>query len=91
MPALAERANEPVHQHLFFDGDDGYWFVRSGEWKLVSNKDGEHELYNLDNDIGKFMDLAVQHQSLVIDLHQAYQTWRSEMGHGITAPGDRTQ
>jgi hypothetical protein len=80
LPALAERANEPVHQHLFFDGDDGYWFVRSGEWKLVSNKD-----------IGKFMDLAVQHQSLVIDLHQAYQTWRSEMGHGITAPGDRTQ
>ena len=77
-----------LHQHLFFDGDDGYWSVRSGDWKLVSNKAGELELYNLNDDIGESTNIASQYQNRVDDLHQAYQSWRNEMAPRITAPGD---
>jgi arylsulfatase A-like enzyme len=87
LPVLTKESNDPLHTHLFFDGYDGYWSVRSGDWKLVSNKDGELELYNLKDDIGETTDIASQYQNKVNDLHQAYQTWRNEMAPRITSEG----
>jgi arylsulfatase A-like enzyme len=83
LPALQGESTEPLHQNLFFDGDDGYWSVRASAWKLVSNKQGDLELYNLNDDIGESTDLAEQHPNKVQELHKSYQTWRNEMAPRI--------
>ena len=59
LPTLSGKTSGRVHEHLFFDGDDGYWSVRSGGWKLVSNKAGELELYNLEDDLAESTDIAL--------------------------------
>jgi arylsulfatase A-like enzyme len=84
LPTLTKKTNDTVHQNLFFDGDDGYWSIRSGGWKLVSNKDGGLELYDLKDDIGESTNIASQYQHKVNDLHHAYQSWRYEMAPRIT-------
>ena len=83
LPALQGESTDPLHQNLFFDGDDGYWSVRAGVWKLVSNKQGELELYNLGDDIGETTDLSAQHPNKTQELNTAYQTWRNEMAPRI--------
>ncbi|MDP6041325.1 MAG: sulfatase-like hydrolase/transferase, partial [Candidatus Latescibacteria bacterium] len=86
LPTLQQKTNEPVHQNLFFDGDDGYWSIRSENWKLVFNQKEELELYNLADDIGETQNIADQHQQKVHDLHDAYQAWHNEMAPRITHP-----
>ena len=42
--ALASATN-------YEDGNDGSWAVREGDWKLLKNRKGNLELYDLKNDI----------------------------------------
>lgn len=48
LPAFQDTSNAPLHQNLFFDGDDGYWSVRSGQWTDLSQQHPEkvRELHN---------------------------------------------
>ena len=63
--------------------ETAHWSVRASTWKLVSNKQGDLELYNLNDDIGESTDLAEQHPNKVQELHKSYQTWRNEMAPRI--------
>lgn len=80
LPAINGKLDEPMHQELYFDGNDGYWAVRQGDWKLVYSKKGDLELYNLDEDLVEQSDLSAIHQDKVKELKAKYEKWRSEMG-----------
>ncbi|MEN8118292.1 MAG: sulfatase-like hydrolase/transferase, partial [Bacteroidota bacterium] len=47
LPAIKGKLKEPLHNELFWDGNQKKWAVRQGNWKLVSPKEGVIELYNL--------------------------------------------
>lgn len=79
LPVINGKLDEPMHQELYFDGNDGYWAVRQGDWKLVYSKKGDLELYNLDEDLVEQSDLSAIHQDKVKELKAKYEKWRSEM------------
>ena len=45
LPAISTKLKQPLHDELYFDGNDGYWAVRQGALKLVYSKTGNLELY----------------------------------------------
>ncbi len=79
-PLICGEQEGTLHDYLFWDGDEKRWAVRSGKWKLVKNRKGEIELYDLDSDIGERNNLSDKHPDELARLQQAYQQWRSEMG-----------
>jgi len=80
LPILTGDVTQPLHDELYFDGNDGYWAVRQGAWKLVFSKQGDLELYNLEHDLGEQNNQADKYPEKVRMLELKYQTWRSEMG-----------
>jgi len=70
----------PLHEQLFFDGNDGSWAIREGDWKLLFNKTESLELYNLKDDYVEQNNLLSEYPDKVADLKSKYTTWRSEMG-----------
>ncbi len=80
LPAILGKLDGPVHNELYFDGNDGYWAVRNGAWKLVYSKQGILELYNLESDLAEERNLASQNPDKVDELKKKYEKWRSEMG-----------
>jgi arylsulfatase A-like enzyme len=80
LPAVSGKSDKPVHDELYFDGNDGYWAVRNGAWKLVYSKQGNLELYNLESDLVEENNLASQNPDKVDELKNKYEKWRSEMG-----------
>jgi hypothetical protein len=80
MPALNGKLEKPLHPQLFWDGNEGRWAVREGDWKLVFDRKGQRGLFNLEEDIGEQQNLANEHPELVKRLNEQYLEWRSEMG-----------
>lgn len=80
IPAIKNELKAPLHQELFFDGNDGIWAVREGKWKLVSSKQGSLELFNMEEDWVEQNNIALQYPDKVNALKKKYETWRSEMG-----------
>jgi len=79
-PAIEGELKAPIHNELYFDGNDGYWAVREGTWKLVFSKKGDLELYNMEEDWVEQNNLALQHPEKVEALKKKYEVWRSGMG-----------
>ncbi len=79
LPAVNGELKEPLHDELFWDGNQNKWAVRQGDWKLVSPKKGVTELYNLSEDIGEIVNLAIQYPDKTNALKIKYDTWRNEM------------
>lgn len=69
-----------------WDGNNNKWAVQMGNWKIVSPRQEEFELYDLKNDPGKKNNLAKQHQERVSELKVKYTKWRNEMA---TPMGDK--
>ncbi len=80
LSAIQGESKEPLHNQLYFDGNDGSWAVREGKWKLLFSKKGSTELYNLDEDLSEENNLAIQFPDKVADLKTKYTEWRNEMG-----------
>ena len=74
------KSKGPLHEQLFFDGNDGSWAIREGDWKLLYSKKKSLELYNLKNDYIEQNNLLAEYPEKVTDLKAKYTTWRSEMG-----------
>jgi arylsulfatase len=55
--------------------------IRRGRHKLVRERGGEWELYDLDGDRGEQRDLAAQNRGLVAELSSAWQEWADR--HGV--------
>lgn len=77
--AIEGKLKNPLHNELFWDGNENRWSVRQGKWKLVSVK-SSLELYNLETDIGEKKDLSSNEPKKVDELKKKYENWRSEMG-----------
>ncbi len=80
LSTIQGKLKGPLHNQLYFDGNDGSWAVREGKWKLLFSKKGSTELYNLDEDLSEENNLALQFPDKVADLKTKYEEWRNEMG-----------
>ncbi len=74
------KSERPLHEQIFFDGNDGSWAIREGDWKLLYNKQKSLELYNLKDDYIEQNNLLAAHPDKVADLKSKYTAWRDEMG-----------
>ena len=80
LSAIEGDLKEPLHKQLYFDGNDGSWAVREGDWKLLYTKKKSLELYNMKEDHIEQNNLVGSQPEKVADLKAKYTTWRSEMG-----------
>ncbi len=87
MPVLAGKTTETLHDALFWTEDGVQWGVRSGQWKLLSNKAGNLELYDLEADLGETKNLAKDHPEIVKRLQSVFDNWKAQMGESISKDG----
>jgi len=83
LPALTGEV-ESLHGHLFWSsgGESGKWAIRSGKWKLVTQKD-KTELFDLEADLAESKDLAAAHPEVVAELTKTYDAWLDEMAEPL--------
>lgn len=80
MPIFQGDLVEPLHDQLYWDGDEGRWAIREGDYKLVKSRRGNIELYNLKDDIGESNNIKGSNPSIAQQLEDKYNNWRKEMG-----------
>jgi len=81
LSAIDGRKDAPLHEQLYFDGEDNTWAVREGKWKLLYSRKGKQlELYNLEEDPVEEFNLVKEHPGVVADLEKKYNSWKGEMG-----------
>ncbi len=83
LPLLRGDSSAPVHKNLFFSsgGAEGKWAVRSGDWKLVADRD-KRELYNLAADPAEQNNLATP--ELVAKFEKLYDAWLDQMADPLS-------
>ena len=77
---IQENTDSPLHERLYFDGNDDSWAVREGKWKLLYSRKGNLELYNLEEDAVEQKNLVEELPEITADLKKKYSGWRKEMG-----------
>jgi len=79
LPALKGETDK-LHDELYWSsaGAKGKWAIRSGNWKLVAEKD-RLELFDLEDDLSETTDLAAKHPKAVSELTAKYNAWLDEM------------
>lgn len=80
LSVINSELKEPLHEQLFFDGNEGKWAVREGNYKLVKNGNNELELYDLETDISESNNIISSHKEVANHLEKCYYKWRSKMG-----------
>jgi len=83
LSAIPKNSDTPLHERLFFDGNDDAWAVREGKWKLLYSRQGKLELYNLEDDAVEQKNLVEEYPDITADLKEKYTSWRNEMGAPI--------
>ncbi|MDP3069852.1 MAG: sulfatase-like hydrolase/transferase [Opitutaceae bacterium] len=96
LPVLrGEVAPQPRNLFWSSGSDDGWWAVRSGDWKLVCEK-GKIGLFDLSKDISEKNDLAKAKPEKLAELTKLHDAWLAEMPnpvrsgakrYGLEAPG----
>lgn len=91
LPVLKGEA-ESLHDEMYWSsaGIKGKWAIRSGPWKLVSEKN-RTELFNLENDPSETTDLALKNPKLVSKLTNNYYAWLDEMAEPLSKQPKRWQ
>ena len=74
------RGGSAVDRDIFWE-HIGNRAMRRGRYKLVSETDGEWELYDMQSDRAELHDIAQKHPQLVEDLSVAWQDWADS--HGV--------
>lgn len=82
LPVLRGASTGPLHEALFWDGDDDKRAVRAGKWKLVDNR-GTLELFDLEGDLGEQNDLSGKHPEILKRLQRSFTEWRGTMAPRI--------
>jgi hypothetical protein len=74
----------PSPRNLFWcsGSEEGWWAVRSGDWKLVGDRD-KIGLFDLSKDISEKNDLAKQMPEKVAELSKLHDVWLAEMADPI--------
>ncbi|MHC4240859.1 MAG: sulfatase [Planctomycetota bacterium] len=84
---LRGQKKGPLHKALFWDDGVKQWAVREGKWKLLFNREGSLELYDLKADISEKNNLAKQRPEIVKRLQQTYTVWKNQMAPQIRKAG----
>lgn len=89
LPVL-RGATAPVSRNLFWcsGSEEGWWAVRSGDWKLVGEK-ANVGLFDLSKDASEKTDLAAQMPEKVDELTKLHDAWLAEMPEPIQAGAKR--
>jgi arylsulfatase A-like enzyme len=78
LPFLTGKQKGRPHEELFWRSGDNH-AARVGDWKLVRERGGEDQLFNLKKDIGETTDLAVEEPARLKELQVAYAAWDEKM------------
>lgn len=78
----------PLHEALFWDGDEGRQAVRAGRWKLVM-QGRRKELFDLESDPGEKVNLIEQHPEPARRLEAQFQQWRRQMAPRLRRPPEQ--
>ncbi len=91
LPLLTGKS--PQHRDTFYwseGGDAGGWAVRSGDWKLVTQRNQvKPELFNLKDDPEEKTDLTAQQPQRVAELGRLYNTWLDQMAEPMSGAPKR--
>jgi arylsulfatase A-like enzyme len=89
LPILAgKKEAEPRNLFWCSGSNEGWWAVRSGDWKLVGDK-ARVSLFDLSEDISEKNDLAKQMPEKVAELTELHDAWLAEMPNPIKAGAKR--
>ena len=88
---LQGKLKGPLHKNLFWDDGVKQWAVREGKWKLLFNREGSLELYDLEGDISEKNNLVKQRPEIVQHLQQAYKDWKNQMAPQFSKAGRERQ
>jgi arylsulfatase A-like enzyme len=78
LPYLSGSAKGIPHDKLYWRYGR-QWAIRSGDWKLLSQKPGDLQLYNLAEDIGEKNNLLASRQDKVNQLQASYDAWNKQL------------
>ncbi len=79
LPILQSSQHVPSRDLFWCSGSDaGWWAVRSGDWKLVGDKN-RISLFDLSRDVSEAHDLATQLPAKVAELTQLHDAWLAPM------------
>ena len=89
IPALQGKTDQ-LHDALYWSsaGAKGKWAIRSGDWKLVAEKE-RIELFDLSKDLSETTDVAAKHPKRVSELTDKYHAWLDEMADPVSNQGKR--
>ncbi|MGV3485538.1 MAG: sulfatase-like hydrolase/transferase [Planctomycetaceae bacterium] len=91
VPILRGEATPPPRNLYWSSGsDDGWWAVRSGDWKLVAQKN-RVELFDLSQDVSESNDLAKANPQKVTELTKLHDAWLAEMADPVKAGAKKWQ
>ncbi len=87
---LLRREATPTPRNLFWTAgsEEGWWAVRSGDWKLVGEK-AKISLFDLSKDVGEKNDLASALPAKVAELIKLHDAWIAEMADPVKGEGKR--
>ncbi len=83
LPTLLNKGNQKKHNYLYWEFHElgGRQAIRQANWKLIKynvNKNGNYQLYNLENDISETNDLATKMPEKVAELAKILESSRTE-------------
>jgi arylsulfatase A-like enzyme len=78
LPFLTGEKQGRPHQQLFWRAGEKH-AARVGDWKLVQDRTGGVELFNLKDDIREKNDLAAKEPAKLKELQAAYAAWDKQM------------
>lgn len=88
LPILRGKTPAPTRNLFWCSGsDEGWWAVRSGDWKLVAQR-AQVELFNLAQDVSEKTDLAKTMPDKVAALTKLHDDWLAQMAKPVKA-GDK--
>lgn len=79
IPFLTGKDKGIPHDRLFWRSGNRKYAARVGDWKLVMEKGGEPQLYNLKKDIGETSNLADSKPEMLKAMLDAYEEWDGQM------------
>lgn len=89
LPILRGESPAPTRNLFWSSGsEEGWWAVRSGDWKLVGEK-ARVGLFDLAQDISEKNDLAAKMPEKVAELTKLHDAWLAEMPEPIQAGAKR--
>jgi arylsulfatase A-like enzyme len=85
IPVLSgAKPAEPRNLYWSSAAEGGWWAVRSGDWKLVAERD-RIELFDLAKDPGESTDLSTTNPDQVTRLTALHDAWLAEMADPVKA------